>query len=604
MRAIRILKTTFGYDAFRPGQQAVIEALLVGRDCLAVMPTGSGKSICFQLPALMLEGITIVLSPLISLMRDQVAALQQAGVAAAFLNSSLSAEASRDVLTAARQGRYKLLYIAPERLEAPSFAAACRDLPIALVAVDEAHCVSHWGQDFRPSYLRIAQFIADLPARPAVAAFTATATERVKADIARLLALDDPFLLTTGFDRPNLRFETRALRGQGKYVALKAYLNAHLGRTGIVYCLTRKTVDALCDDLCRDGFAATSYHAGLSAATRTKNQDAFVNDRCNVMVATNAFGMGIDKSNVGFVIHYNMPASMEAYYQEAGRAGRDGMPADCIVFYSKQDVKTNEFLINSGGNPDISSEITEATRRAERERLKQMVLYCKTGACLRQHILRYFGETASDRCGHCANCEASQGAIALTDVTIEAQKILSCVKRMGERFGARLVAAVLNGSNSRRVLDGGFERLSTYGVLSDMKQNAIIDLIDALIAEDMLEQTNDKYPVIKLGIRAATVLRDGESVVLRMKPQRIAPAPSDDADELFEALKKLRMLIARQENAAAFIIFSDATLKDMCLKRPTNREEMLAVSGVGAVKWARYGQDFLDAIAQFSSARD
>ncbi|MDR0929297.1 MAG: DNA helicase RecQ [Oscillospiraceae bacterium] len=604
MRATRILKTIFGYDAFRPGQQAVIETLLLGRDCLAVMPTGSGKSICFQLPALMLSGITIVLSPLISLMRDQVAALQQAGVAAAFLNSSLSAEQSREVLTAARQGRYKLLYVAPERLEAPAFAAACRELPIALVAVDEAHCVSHWGQDFRPSYLRIAPFIAGLPERPAIAAFTATATERVKADIAHLLALDDPFLLTTGFDRPNLRFETRALRGQGKFVALKAYLNEHIGRSGIVYCNTRKVVDALYADLCRDGFAAARYHAGLTPATRSQNQDAFVNDRCDVMVATNAFGMGIDKSNVGFVIHYNMPASIEAYYQEAGRAGRDGTEADCIVFYSKQDVQTNEFLINQGGNPDIPSEITEATRRAERERLRLMLRYCKTAGCLRQHILRYFGEDAPDHCGHCANCEADAGGVQLSDVTIEAQKILSCVKRMGERFGVTMVAGVLGGSKNTRIKQFGFEKLSTYGALSNMKQTAIIDLIDALVAEDLLEQTDDQYPVIKLGMRAPAVLREGERVVLRVKkaPKAVKPAPGNDHDDLFAVLKLLRLAIARQENAPAFVIFSDAALRDMCLKRPTNREEMLAVSGVGAVKWARYGEQFLVAIREFTTA--
>ena len=601
MDKLTLLKQYFGHSGFRPGQEPLIDALLSGRDVMGVMPTGAGKSVCYQLPALLLPGLTLVLSPLISLMKDQVSALAQAGIPAAYVNSSLDAEEYRDVCRQIRRGNCKLLYIAPERLQAEGFRRLLEELPVSLVAVDEAHCVSQWGQDFRPSYLEIAELVRSLPVRPPVGAFTATATAAVRRDIETLLELRDPLRITTGFDRPNLFFEV--VRTGDKEQWLSRFLSERPGQSGIVYCATRKTVDAVCAALLAQGVPAARYHAGMEDQERRRSQEGFVYDQARVMVATNAFGMGIDKSNVSFVVHYNMPKDLESYYQEAGRAGRDGSPALCVLLYAPGDVRTAKFLITSSqetqeGDPD--------RLRRDLSRLNRMVEYCKTTGCLRADILDYFGEIHGGRCGNCGNCT---GEFAERDITVESQKILSAVARVEKRYayglGAAAIIKFLRGSRDKRVLQLGLDRLPTYGALKGLPSQRVQQYIDFLSAEGYLYSDGEEYPVLRLTSQAGDVLFRGKRVLLQERAAReeVRPAEVKAASSarevdagLLAALKALRFRLARDAGVPAYIIFSNATLTDMAALRPLDMEEFLQVSGVGRVKAERYGQAFLEAI--------
>ena len=497
-----VLRRYFGYTAFRNGQETIVDALLAGRDALCVMPTGAGKSICYQIPALLLPGVTLVISPLISLMQDQVESLTQAGVRAAYLNSTLTPAQYARALRNMEEGAYKIVYVAPERLSTEGFRSVCEKLPISLVAVDEAHCVSQWGQDFRPDYLRIAAFVESLGSRPVVGAFTATATKAVRADMASLLALQDPVCVTTGFDRPNLYFGVQT--PHSKPLALLELLEARRDRCGIVYCATRKAVEEV-EALLRDkGFSATRYHAGLSEAERRRNQEDFVFDRKSVMVATNAFGMGIDKSNVSFVIHYNMPKNIESYYQEAGRAGRDGSPADCILLYSPQDVRTNRFLIeNSEPNPALDAETQEAVQKREYERLRQMTFYCTTDRLPARVHPAVFRRADGEYCGNCSSCAAGS---AVVDASVPAQQVLSCVARTGQRFGRNMISDILRGSESEKILRAGLEKQSTYGLMRDRKDWEVRRLLDALLVQGVLVQTEGQYPSLRLAPAARGIL--------------------------------------------------------------------------------------------------
>ncbi|MCI8843713.1 MAG: DNA helicase RecQ [Oscillospiraceae bacterium] len=608
MDKLELLRQRFGYDAFRPGQQPLIDALLQGRDVLGVMPTGAGKSICYQLPALLLPGLTIVISPLISLMKDQVAALTQLGIPSAFLNSTLDAQSYCDVLRGARRGAYKLLYVAPERLEADRFQELAQDIEISLAAVDEAHCVSQWGQDFRPGYLKIAAFLDALPRRPAVGAFTATATAQVRDDIERLLGLREPLRVTTGFDRPNLFFDV--VRPKSKDAYLRQFLSERPRASGIVYCATRKKVEAVCDGLQRHGFSATRYHAGLSDQERLDNQERFVYDEARIMVATNAFGMGIDKSNVGFVVHYNMPKNMESYYQEAGRAGRDGSPARCVLLYAPGDVQTARFLIQNGeDNELVREEERELLRQRDLDRLDQMTAYCKTTGCLRACILRYFGERAPERCGSCGNCS---GALEERDITVEAQKILSGVARVEKRFpsslGVSSILDMLRGSRSQKVRHYALDELSTYGIMKDISRDQVRTYIDLLIQEGYLCLTAGTYPVLRLCPSARQVLFHGEKVTCLCrvptdaelaagKRETREKAPAAGAEALYERLRELRGRLAHEANVPAYVVFSNVTLADMAAKRPATPEAFLDVSGVGEFKAQKYATPFLAEIA-------
>ena len=604
------LQTYFGYSAFRPGQEKLIDSILAGRDALGIMPTGGGKSICYQIPALLLPGITLVVSPLISLMKDQVTALTGAGVSAAFINSSLSAEQMRLVFRRIRENRYKILYIAPERLSSEAFTASMKHQKISLVAVDEAHCISQWGQDFRPSYLKIAEFLESLPARPAVAAFTATATAEVQRDIVDSLALRDPLKIVTGFDRPNLFFDVRKPRQ--KRTALRALMDERRGKSGIIYCATRASVESVCDDLIMRGIEATRYHAGLDDAERRRNQEDFQTDRKPVMVATNAFGMGIDKSNIGFVFHYNMPKSLEAYYQEAGRAGRDGEKADCILLYSAGDIVTAKFLIqNSSENEEITPQQQALIQARDFERLDTMIGYCKTADCLRGYILDYFGQAHETCCGNCGNCES---AFTTVDITPQAQMILSCMKRvrdkLGYSVGMTMIVHVLHGSREKRILNLGLDTLTTYGLLKTKTRPQIREYIELLNAGGYT-RVNPEYMTLELTERAAGVLFQDETV--RMQVKETAPEPKSPGkrvkrsqqptadDSLYEALRGVRTELAQREAVPAYLIFSNAALADMARKMPETLAEFLRVSGVGEVKAARYGEVFLAAIAAYGS---
>lgn len=601
-----ILREYFGHTEFRNGQEELIDNISAGRDVLGVMPTGAGKSICYQVPALMAQGVTVVVSPLISLMADQVAALVEAGVKAAYINSSLTYPQYREVLRRAREGRYKIIYVAPERLLTEEFLSLSAELEISMLTVDEAHCVSQWGQDFRPSYLKIAEYVKTLPRRPVVSAFTATATGEVRGDIVQMLGLNDPFVITTGFDRKNLYFGV--LRPSDKFSELTKIIRRNGDRTGIVYCLTRKTVEEVCEKLCASGVAATRYHAGLSDGERRANQEDFICDRKTVMVATNAFGMGIDKSNVSYVVHYNMPKNIEGYYQEAGRAGRDGEPAECILLYSGQDVRTNRFLIEncSDDNPEMTEEMRAEVRERDLQRLKEMTFYSTTSGCLREFILRYFGERSPSYCGNCSNCNAN---FETADITVEAQKIVSCVYRVnasGRSFGRSMIADILNGSKRERVISLGFDRLSTYGIMSDMTQKRIMKIIDFLIENGWLALDGDEYAVVKTTSKSAEIVRD--RVTVEMKLEKEAPAAERKIvidhgvnEGLFGELRKLRSEFAAAEKVPAYIIFSDAALKDMCRKLPVTEEEFLTVSGVGNKKAERYGEVFCTFIEQYAA---
>ena len=577
-QAAALLKKYFGYDAFRPAQLPVVRSLLAGRDTVAIMPTGAGKSICFQVPALLFPGVTLVISPLISLMKDQVDALRDAGVRATYINSSLSSAEARERYAGLAAGAYDLIYVAPERLDADGFRSLVSGLAISMVAVDEAHCLSEWGHDFRPSYQAIAPFIAALPRRPLVAAFTATATPEVREDIVRLLALDSPDVHVTGFDRPNLYFEVR--RGVKKRDFAVRYVLAHKGEAGIIYAATRKEVDKLYEHLTKKHIAAGRYHAGLSDEERTRVQDDFLYDNLAVIVATNAFGMGIDKSNVRYVLHYNMPKNIESYYQEAGRAGRDGEPGECLLLYSPQDVMTQRYLI------DVSTE-DAARKRIELAKLQRMVDYCHTPECLRAFLIRYFGGEAEDRCGSCGNCQAGMREV---DVTVDAQKVFSCVYRMRERYGVTLVAQVLKGSADKRVKSLHLDELSTYGLYPKKSIEEIKLMIQRFIATDYLALAGGEYPVVHLRPRAYDVLRGRARVTQHILPEKEA-APASDG--LFDQLRALRKDIAREENIPPYLIFSDKTLRGMCELRPKTEEELADVSGVGEKKLAKYGARFL-----------
>lgn len=607
-----LLKQYFGHDEFRPGQEALIDALTSGRDVLGVMPTGAGKSICYQLPALMLPGITLVISPLIALMKDQVSGLAQAGIPAAYLNSALSADQYREVFRRAREGAYKMIYVAPERLETADFQCFAQEAELSLVAVDEAHCVSQWGQDFRPSYLGIAEFVANLPKRPAVGAFTATATANVKADMEKLLGLRTPVRITTGFDRPNLYFEVA--RPKSKDAWLRAFLSEKAGQNGIVYCATRKSVETVCEKLQDSGISAVRYHAGLSDEERRKNQDDFIYDRAQIMVATNAFGMGIDKSNVSFVVHYNMPKNIESYYQEAGRAGRDGAKAHCVLLYSAGDVRTARFLIeNSEENEALDSKERALVRQRDLERLSQMTAYCKTADCLRGFLLSYFGENAPADCGNCGNCS---GERIQQDITVEAQKILSCVARVEKKYrsglGLTLIMQMLHGSREQRVLQLGLDNLPTYGILREIDRAQIRVWIEYLLQEGFLTFVGDEYPVLRLTAQAGDVLFRGERVTMSArKPSKVetlrarkyAPLPAETDDGLLEALKSLRFRLAQKQNVPAYIVFSNATLADMAARQPASMTDFLEVSGVGAAKASRYGDAFLAEIQRWKAEK-
>lgn len=599
-----VLYRYFGYTAFRSGQAELIDAQLSGRDVFGIMPTGGGKSLCYQIPALMLEGITLVVSPLISLMKDQVTALKNMGVSAAYVNRSLSAEQIRLVLRNIQQKKYKIIYIAPERLLTESFLAAISNLKIAMVAVDEAHCISQWGQDFRPSYLRIADFLKLLKVRPVVSAFTATATQEVRDDVERILGLQNPLRIITGYDRPNLRFAV--VQPKSKPLALLDFIEARPGKCGIVYCSTRKEVEKVCQMLQNKGISATRYHAGLSEEERHTNQDDFVYDRCKVMVATNAFGMGIDKSNVGYVIHYNMPQCIESYYQEAGRAGRDGENADCILLYSPSDIRTAKFLIQ---HPTENEELSEEERsnlvKKALIRLDAMVGYCNTSHCLRGYILEYFGQEHPQLCGNCSNCESTAEQ---RDITEYAKMILSCIyrihKQLGYSLGITLVVRVLHGSREKRIKELRLDRLSTYGLMNHVPRAEIREMISALENQGYIMTHPDRGD-LNLTDKAREVLFHGEKVKMLVRKKKREKSRKEDASSnpntagLLEELKALRLTLAKEENMPAYIVFSNATLKDMAQKAPVTMAEFLAVSGVGKFKAERYGQRFLTAIKKY-----
>ena len=597
-----ILRQLYGYDSFRPGQEELIDAVLKGRDVFGIMPTGAGKSVCYQVPALMLPGITLVVSPLISLMKDQVTALNQMGVHAAYLNSSLTMNQYIKALQLARQGRYKLIYVAPERLLTESFLDFAGQADISLLAVDEAHCVSQWGQDFRPSYLKIQDFVRLLPQRPVMAAYTATATRTVRDDCIGMLGLRDPFIKTTGFDRRNLYFEVRQPADKSR--ELLDILGKHREESGIVYCATRKNVEEICDLLIREGYRATRYHAGLSDEERTRNQEDFLYDISPVMVATNAFGMGIDKSNVRYVVHYNMPKNMESYYQEAGRAGRDGEPAVCILLYSGQDVVTNQYFIeHARENDELDGQELQIVREQDQKRLRQMTAYCFTEDCLREYMLRYFGEETTGSCGNCGSC---CGDFAVQDVTDAAMALLRAVWESGGRYGAQVLLDALRGSTSQKVKQFRLDELSVHGALKGMPVHMLRKVLHKLYGMQLLKQQGEPYPVVKLTPEGKELLLEEVPVRVTVQVEKKEAAGKTKKagkgtaaaveDSLFEGLRKLRLSLARKQGIPPYLVFSDKTLADMCRKLPADKEEMLDVTGVGEKKFELYGEVFLEEI--------
>jgi len=582
-QALSLLKTHFGYSSFRNGQEQAIQSVLTGQNTICVMPTGGGKSICYQIPALVLSGTTIVISPLISLMKDQVDTLIQAGISATFINSSLSFSEANRRINGAKAGKYKLLYIAPERLESYDFIEDLRQMDIPLVAVDEAHCISQWGHDFRPSYRHIQQMVNNLPQKPAVLALTATATPRVREDICHSLEIDQANTIITGFERENLSFSV--IKGQDRLKYLLDYLKKNQQEAGIIYAATRKNVDQLYERLRKEQINVARYHAGMGDADRAREQERFLEDKASVMVATSAFGMGIDKSNIRYVVHFQMPKNMESYYQEAGRAGRDGLDSECILLYSPQDVQVQRFLI------DQSSDRSRMTQ--ELEKLQQMADYCHTENCLQEFILKYFGETETVICGRCGNCLDSRSKV---DVTKEAQMVMSCVIRMGQRFGKNLTAQVLTGSKNKKVSEMGFDKLTTYGIMKDQGAKEVGEFIEFLISQELIAIEQGQFPTIFVAPKGKEVLL-GQQQVYRREAVQVKQVSKNDP--LFESLREVRKRIAESENVPPFVIFSDAALKDMCAKQPKTSEEFLQVSGVGEHKLQKYGLEFIQAIRVF-----
>ena len=610
MNKAQTLEHYFGYKSFREGQEQIIDRLLSGGDAVGIMPTGAGKSICYQVPALMMDGITLVISPLISLMKDQVNALVQSGVPAAFINSTLTPRQSELALYRAANGVYKIIYAAPERLTAPSFLDFAMNADISMVVVDEAHCVSQWGQNFRPGYLKIAQFINSLRRRPVAAAFTATATQKVKSDIVSLLGLKSPLVTATGFDRPNLYFEV--VRPKDKFTALTSFLGLNRGKSGIIYCATRKLVEEVCDRLAEEGWSVGKYHAGMSDSERNSAQELFIRDERPLIVATNAFGMGIDKSNVAFVVHYNMPKNMESYYQEAGRAGRDGQPAECVLLYSGQDVRINTFLIEKSfeENTELDEETVRTLKANELELLKQMTFYCNSKYCYRKFILKYFGEYPDfENCGNCSNCTQAHTDFESKDVTTEAQKILSCIRRMNESQTKWVIIDILRGTLNNRVELCGGNRQSTFGIMKDSSSREVDRIIDSMINDKYINESADG--ILSWGKGARGVICSGMRVTVKKHAHAGGGNVSRNEDsigrnadpELLARLKVLRAKVASLKGVPAYVIFTDASLRDMAEKMPSTEAQFRAVYGVGSVKTEKFGRRFMDVIEEFMSER-
>ncbi|MGI6070578.1 MAG: DNA helicase RecQ [Blautia sp.] len=607
MDKYEVLKNIYGYDSFREGQETLVDSVLSRRDVLGIMPTGAGKSICFQIPALLFSGITVVVSPLISLMKDQVAALNAVGVHAAYINSSLTDRQYRMAMEYAKAGRYKIIYAAPERLMTDSFLALAQTVPIDMVAVDEAHCISQWGQDFRPSYLKIVEFIRSLPRRPVIAAYTATATKEVRLDICSVLELEDPVVMVTGYDRKNLYFSVE--KPKDKLAELLDYLKNNKEKSGIIYCNTRKTVEEVQDKLQMLGYPAVKYHAGLSDETRKQNQEAFIYDKKPIMVATNAFGMGIDKSNVRFVIHYNMPKDIESYYQEAGRAGRDGSPAECILYYSGQDVKINDFLIERQmENEELDSQENALIRSRNYERLRKMTFYCFTNDCLRDYILRYFGEYGSSYCGNCKNCLTEFEEV---DVSEMARALVGCVKASRQRYGGNVILQTVHGAATAKIRSYHMEENPFYGTLSRIPLYRLSQVLNQLVLDGFLSATKDNYAIVKLTKKGEELLEGKFALTMKLPKEQERPAGepsvgkrgitaglSEGQEKLFETLRGLRRQIAVEEHVPPYVIFSDKTLLQMCVLLPVTEAKMLAVPGVGRYKYEKYGSRFLECIRE------
>ncbi|MBS6716166.1 MAG: DNA helicase RecQ [Bifidobacterium longum] len=641
--ALEALTRYFGYDSFRPGQQGIVEALLAGRDVLGVMPTGAGKSVCYQIPAALSPGATLVISPLISLMRDQVDALNDLGLPAAFINTTQTPDEQAMVFAQAAAGQIKLLYVAPERLETGRFRDFAARTPISLIAVDEAHCVSQWGQDFRSSYLGIGDFIAGLPQRPPVGAFTATATERVRRDIVGLLGLRNPAVTVTGFDRPNLYFDVVKLETKYKAAWVARYVADHPDESGIVYCATRKTTEALADTLNQMGHPAVAYHGGMSPDAREVAQRDFITDKVPVVVATNAFGMGIDKSNVRYVIHHNLPESIEAYYQEAGRAGRDGEPSRCTLLWNESDIVTRRRLLdNDYENERLTPEEQEIVRQSKRRLLDGMVGYCRTTDCLHRYMTRYFGQelspnagsaagediaadsSQSGRCGACSNCESTFETI---DVTRVAQAISRCVHDVGQRVGSGKIVKILRGSRAQDLAWLNPERMPTFGMLKDVNEARVRDVLSQMATDAYLSIAEGRMPIVMFGARAAeTAAPDFHYEIKRVERKSAAAGsgrsggvadtadsanvpgdalgsyiPDDDEESLFQKLRELRRTIAQEIGKPPYIVFSDKTLRDMARIKPVTNAQFLAVNGVGQHKLDLYGQRFMQTIASFNA---
>ena len=600
------LKAVFGYDSFRQGQESVINAVLDGRDILAVMPTGAGKSLCYQVPAMLLSGITLVISPLISLMQDQVKDLNEAGVDAAFINSSLSEREMHDTFKNASKGQYKIIYVAPERLMSEGFVRLAKGVEISMITVDEAHCISQWGQDFRPSYMDIAEFVNVLDKRPIISAFTATATQNVREDIICSLGLTNPYFLVTGFDRENLFFQVEKPQSKDRFIL--DYLDRHKGESGIIYCATRKNVDSLYTLLKKRNISVAKYHAGMSIEERKQMQDGFVFDYTSIVIVTNAFGMGIDKSNVRFVIHYNMPSSMENYYQEAGRAGRDGLNSECILLFSPQDIIINRFLLEHKDFSDIDPTDAMTIRERDIKRLQIMEGYCYTTECLRNYILKYFGEDPKKPCDDCGNCLRQFETLDMTD---EAKKIINCIYESRGRYGKNIIMDTVLGAKTARLEEIGASEYKSYGVLESSNKNLLRRLIEELLLEGYIQ--TGEYQVLKLGDISKLKLKDTKVLVKitdedkatnrKLKPKKNIKGMdslTSSGFKLFDKLKELRLEIAREEKMPPYIVFNDKTLIDMCAKMPITKSDMLNVSGVGENKYGKYGERFIAVIKEYA----